>query len=287
MGLYLTVDVEDWHQLLLRRIRGYLPPSTLNVVDGTTRILDLLDETGSKATFFVVGAVARTFPGLIRRIVEAGHMVGSHGHTHTLLSTLGPRRMEEELSTSKKAIEDACGQKVEAFRAPEFSLPTPLKPFFEGLAKCGYSLDSSLYPTSWRALPENLPPGPFKVSTPYGEVREAPITTFQIGSLRFPVGGGTAFRFIPSALPLLLARDPNKTVVLYVHPYECLGRPLRLTGLLLWEVLHKDNLKYTILHNFRTRGVLSTVRKVLKKVPSKALWDLKWDEAAPLRLDLL
>ncbi len=61
----LTIDLEDWHQLFHRRLAGEVIQPTPAVVSATYRLLDMLDEMGIRATFFVVGNVAETYPGLV------------------------------------------------------------------------------------------------------------------------------------------------------------------------------------------------------------------------------
>src|SRR5213593_4111218 len=77
----LTVDLEEWHHVCgvpsLNRERPSLPSR----VDGDTRrTLDLLDRTGTRATFFVLGSVAQSHPRLVEAVASAGHEIACHGH---------------------------------------------------------------------------------------------------------------------------------------------------------------------------------------------------------------
>ena len=72
----MTVDVEDYYQVsafegVVTRDRWDRFESRVEA--NTCRLLDLLGEAGVRSTFFVLGVVAERFPGLIRRIAEAGH----------------------------------------------------------------------------------------------------------------------------------------------------------------------------------------------------------------------
>jgi peptidoglycan/xylan/chitin deacetylase (PgdA/CDA1 family) len=62
------------------------------------------------------------YPELIRRLVDRGHEVGSHGHTHRPLNTLSRREFASEIDESLSAIESACGVRPDDFRAPDFSV---------------------------------------------------------------------------------------------------------------------------------------------------------------------
>src|SRR6185312_15181912 len=85
----LTIDVEDYFH-----VSAFAPhismsqwesmPCRVEVnVDG---ILDLLDETKSRATFFTLAWVAQRYPAVVRRIVERGHELASHGSCHARAS---------------------------------------------------------------------------------------------------------------------------------------------------------------------------------------------------------
>jgi peptidoglycan-N-acetylglucosamine deacetylase len=88
--------------------------------DDTPAILDLLDSHAAHATFFVKGALASKYPELIREIVNRGHEIGNHSHTHPSASfwCLGPSRLARELDTATAAISEAGGAEPVRFRAP-------------------------------------------------------------------------------------------------------------------------------------------------------------------------
>jgi peptidoglycan/xylan/chitin deacetylase (PgdA/CDA1 family) len=85
----------------------------------TRKVLDLLDEHGVKATFFVVGRKVRLFPEVVKEIVERGHAIGIHGHEHSrFMSTMTPRRAEEDLQKALDAVQAATGERTMLFRPP-------------------------------------------------------------------------------------------------------------------------------------------------------------------------
>ena len=87
----MTVDVEDYFQveaffnLIDRKDWGSY---VCRVERNTDRILEMFDAARAKATFFVLGWVAKRHPQLIRRIVESGHEVASHGLEHRRCDSL-------------------------------------------------------------------------------------------------------------------------------------------------------------------------------------------------------
>ncbi len=217
----LTVDVEDWYQSSV----DYDAPITDRVVRNTDRVLEILNDCGAKGTFFVQGLVAEKFPGLVRRLVALGHEVQSHGHTHRPLHGMDRRALRAELDTSRKAIEDAAGVRVTAFRAPDFSILSSNLWALEVLSECGYEVDSSIFPMATKRYGiSEWPLTPSRVRLPNGaQILEVPVAVWRRGRLRFPVAGGGYFRLLPEplvgrALRGILAEQ--RPAVLYCHPYE-------------------------------------------------------------------
>jgi cellulose synthase/poly-beta-1,6-N-acetylglucosamine synthase-like glycosyltransferase/peptidoglycan/xylan/chitin deacetylase (PgdA/CDA1 family) len=84
----------------------------------TPRILDVLERHDVHATFFVLGARAAEYPGLVRRIVEEGHEVGLHGFVHADLAAVGAWRRDFELRESQLAVAGAAQVTTTLLRPP-------------------------------------------------------------------------------------------------------------------------------------------------------------------------
>jgi peptidoglycan/xylan/chitin deacetylase (PgdA/CDA1 family) len=85
----------------------------------TPKVLDLLDEAGVKATFFVIGEKVEAHPELVREIASRGHALGVHGHTHDrFLSLRSPKRVAEDLRLAIDAVERATGERPLLYRPP-------------------------------------------------------------------------------------------------------------------------------------------------------------------------
>src|ERR1041384_4871041 len=82
----LTIDFEDWYQGLEIPVAEWHRFEPRIVASGR-RLLRILDEAGVKATFFVLGRVAEEHPEVVREIAAAGHELGTHGYSHTLIYT--------------------------------------------------------------------------------------------------------------------------------------------------------------------------------------------------------
>lgn len=86
--------------------------------DFTPRVLDLLDEHGCKASFFVLGQQARRHPELVRRMVAEGHSIGNHTFSHPRARPGREARDIWEVRHAQHLIEDISGCKPLWFRPP-------------------------------------------------------------------------------------------------------------------------------------------------------------------------
>src|ERR1039458_7288064 len=121
----LSIDVEDYFQVEafakdVRRADWEQWPS--RVVNNTLRILDLCDEYGSKATYFVLGWVAKKFPQLVREIHARGHELACHSFWHRPVYQLTPEEFREDLRQARGVIEQTAGVRVVGYRAPTWSI---------------------------------------------------------------------------------------------------------------------------------------------------------------------
>src|SRR5438045_8140086 len=137
----ISVDLEDWFSLVRRRLWGVEEPPTDRVVSATRRLLDLLDGAGTKATFFVLGNVADTFPDLVREVRDRGHEIGTHGYGHWRVDEIGADRFRTELRTSRAAIERACGARPLGHRAPEFAVTAATPGASDVMERAGRGVD--------------------------------------------------------------------------------------------------------------------------------------------------
>jgi polysaccharide deacetylase family protein (PEP-CTERM system associated) len=216
-----TIDVEDWYQSCV----DFDAPITSRVVRNTERVLEVLDEHCIKATFFVQGRVAETFPALVRRIIAEGHEVQSHGFSHRPLHRMSRWDLRNELDRARKTVEDAAGAQVTAFRAQDFSVLAGNLWAVDILAAVGFEVDSSIFPmkagrygiAGWEVAPHY-------VETPHhGRILEVPVAIWTMGRWRVPVAGGGYWRLIPASVLVRALRGIVATprpAIVYCHPYE-------------------------------------------------------------------
>jgi peptidoglycan/xylan/chitin deacetylase (PgdA/CDA1 family) len=106
-----TVDAEDWPQLMCSYL-GHETSVSEQFARSIESTLDLLDERGIRATFFVVAPHAEQEPGVIQEIVARGHEVASHGVTHAKLPEFSPRKFRDDLKRSIDVLQQITGEEV-------------------------------------------------------------------------------------------------------------------------------------------------------------------------------
>jgi len=200
MRLLLSIDFEDWHQLVHRRL-GFADWNRPHAVleRQTAYLLDLLDELDAKATFFLLGMTVAQHREVVAEVVRRGHEPASHGYTHARVYDQTRDEFRADVERSVEAIAHATGQQPVAYRAPAFSINRRTPWAYEVLAAAGFRYDSSQYDSP--RVPDRLgdiPKEPYRL----GELWELPVA-----------GGGSYWRMLPP-------RNLGELAVLYFHPYE-------------------------------------------------------------------
>lgn len=85
---------------------------------GTDKVLAVLAEHDTTATFFVLVGRARRHPGLLAEVVDAGHEIALHGVDHARLTTFSPRQVRDRTRDARNELEDLVGQPIRWFRPP-------------------------------------------------------------------------------------------------------------------------------------------------------------------------
>lgn len=220
----ISIDLELFrHTPAFRSANGQLEDETLGL-GSVNQLLEAFESVGATATFFVVSEIAESYPEVIKRIDAAGHEIGSHTHTHRLLTTLDPKERREELCHSREVLRSITGQAVRGFRAPAFDLP---ENYFTELAAAGYDYDSSINPC--RTIPgwyggeydtqRAVPASTINPTAP-SDLIEIPITISPF--FRLPVSGAW-IRLLGRHYTLWGTQaiaDDGIPPVLYTHPWE-------------------------------------------------------------------
>jgi polysaccharide deacetylase family protein (PEP-CTERM system associated) len=248
----LTVDVEEYFQVhAFEEVVGRENWENYEsrVEASTSRILDILAETGTRASFFILGWIAERHPILVRRIRDAGHEVATHGYGHWLVYRQTPDQFRSDLQRSLDIIQDITGEKVLGFRAPSFSITKHSLWAVDVVQECGLRYDSSIYPA--RPLVHNRYGFPGAPCAPYlirPGLWEFPMTIVHWLGRDFPIGGGGWLRHYPYALTRWGLRKVNaegRPAIVYLHPWEVDPEQPRINGSLWRQFLHYHNLDKT------------------------------------------
>ena len=266
------MDVEDWFQVgAFENVidRADWDGLADRVENNCAAILDLFAEADVHATFFTLGWVAQRHPALMRRIVAGGHEIASHGWDHERVFRMDRKSFAEDLSRSRKAIEDAAGVTVTGYRAPSFSIDYRTPWAYMILAEQGFAYSSSVAPVAhdhygWREAPRFA----FK-PLPWSDLVEIPVTTALFAGKRLAAGGGGFFRVLPYGFSRWAIRQVNRTdgrpAVFYFHPWEIDPDQPRVSG---------ASLKSKLRHYTNLDGMAAKLRQLI--------FDFRWG-----RMDVL
>ncbi len=222
----MTVDVEDYFQVSAFEHhvdRGNWDSIPRRVEPAMDRILDLFQSRDVKATFFTLGWVAKRHPELVQRIVAQGHELASHGWEHARVSSQTPQQFREDVSRTRKTLEDIGGQAVKGYRAASYSIGPEQTWAWEELAEAGYQYSSSIVPIKHDHY--GMPGAPrFAFQAVEGRLLEIPVTTLPLAGRNINCGGGGWFRLFPYAFSRWALSRVNtreqQSGIFYFHPWE-------------------------------------------------------------------
>jgi polysaccharide deacetylase family protein (PEP-CTERM system associated) len=219
-----TIDVEDYFQVAA--FDKVIDRSTWNarqirVESNVDRLLEMLNTHQTKATFFTLGWVAERFPSMVRRIVDQGHELASHGYGHQKVTDLTPEEFAEDIVKAKRILEDLAGIVVTGYRAPSFSIGSKNLWAHDVLSAHGHKYSSSVYPvkTDLYGMPE-APRTPWQTESGLWEI---PPSTIRLGQKNFPGSGGGYFRLLPlfiSKWGFTRTNSEGQPAIFYCHPWE-------------------------------------------------------------------
>ena len=234
----LTIDVEDWFQVLnMAHVidRKDWDAHELRCADATRSLLELFDQRQVRATFYFLGWIAERCPDLVKEVQAAGHEIGSHGYDHRLLDDLGRTGFREDLSRTAKILHDIAGVEVRAFRACTWSVTSRTPWAIDELLASGVTIDSSVFPVRHPdyGVPD-APTTPYRIADERGELLEFPPLCWEVLGRRLPVGGGGYLRLLPLSLLRWGLRQKERMGspgCVYLHPWEVdPGQPRQQLG---------------------------------------------------------
>lgn len=261
-GYMLSFDVEEWFHI----VNSDFSPDKINlgnlesrVEKNITNLLEILERHKIKATFFILGSVAKRKPKIVKAIYKQDHEIATHGYNHKGLDRLSEDQFIRDVKCSKDLLEDIIGDKILGYRAPSFTINDK---FARVLGDIGFKYDSSYFPSSFHKKYGDLNSiekdieGVAKLDNGLIEV---PIPTMNIFGKQIPWGGGGYFRFSPYKTYELGARLISflkGNFVFYLHSWEIDPDQPRLDFL---------PLNYRLRHYFRLNKTKKRLNCLLNK----------------------
>ncbi len=267
----LTLDIEDWSQsspeMFSAVSMARLSTPTMRAVTNTRRLLRILDEYKARATCFILGSIAETFPSLVGEIHDSGHEIASHGYYHLPIHLLKPEEFQADVARSLECLRRITGEKIRGYRAPWFSITRSTEWALPILADLGLEYDSSQFPLhnryyrfpGWDGA-QDADRFPSRLAFGDRRLLELPLTTARILGQNLPLAGGAYLRFLPLSLFKWAIRNANRRghpSIFYLHPHDLDTQDLK-------EPMHKATLKGRLVQWAMCAGRSSNERKLRK-----------------------
>jgi polysaccharide deacetylase family protein (PEP-CTERM system associated) len=231
-----TVDLEEWFHIF--DVERFCDPAGWErleprIEETASEVLALLERHRVRATFFVLGWIARRHGDLVRRIHDAGHEIASHGYLHVRATDTDEAGLRRDIEESIDVLEELTGERPRGYRAPEWSIVRETRWAFEVLADLGFTYSSSTVPLTGMGE-RGFPPLPHRVETPAGPIVEFPISTMRAFHEGLPYSGGLPLRCAPYWYIVEKLKFENRSGnpgMVYVHPWEFDGEhpPMELS----------------------------------------------------------
>ena len=271
----LSIDVEGFVESMLESFtvpERYIDRTKESYEIGANveATLELVDNLGIRATFFVLGRIAHDQPEVVRGIVSNGHEVACHSFCHKRISGQSPDEFRQDVKRAKSLLEDVAGQEVYGFRAPDFSIVSESMWELAILKEVGFKYDASLTPTDIHDVYGN--PGIEKgIHVLSDGLWEFPASTFSLFGKSIPFGGGGYMRLYPVWYTRRLIRRyelNDLPCMLYMHPYELGPEIPQIQGISLYrKYRHYHNVSIgsnrlaRVVDGFRFDTAISILRK--------------------------
>lgn len=226
--ILLGIDFEDWYhpELVAPFISEEKKIPTM--FRGLDKILNLLRQNNSKATFFLVGELLESNPELSDKILSDGHEIGFHTMKHTRLDS---PNFQATFKYELEKFDKLVSKKIIGFRAPTFSLNEKSSWVIDELVDNGYKYDSSVIPakTSMYGIP-SAEKSPYRITSSSldenddnGTLLEFPLMVTKFLGKTIPAAGGFYLR----TLPLWIMKNTIKSyeqqgiqASFYIHSWE-------------------------------------------------------------------
>jgi polysaccharide deacetylase family protein (PEP-CTERM system associated) len=232
MGHFASIDLEDWYNDV-EHVEPANDAAFARAFDRQlSRVVEIFDVTGTRATFFTLGRTAERWPQWIKKLHAAGHEIASHGYRHDTLPTLTPTAFRADLRRSLDVLAGLTGVRPVGYRAPIFSLGRAETAWaYDVMVEEGIRYSSSVFPFRGRRYGiDDHPLTPVRVTRGAGSLLEVPLSVVSVRGRRIPIAGGGFWRVTPTPLihaGLRAIERDGRAAVLYLHPHEFDDQALR------------------------------------------------------------
>jgi polysaccharide deacetylase family protein (PEP-CTERM system associated) len=190
----------------------------------TELTLDLLDEVGAKATFFVLGWIGEHQPEVVAEVARRGHEIASKGYFHRSIRDLSPQQFREDVRRSRDALESAANVPVRGYRIPRGAFGEGDLWALDVLAEEGFAYDSSIRPFGFESTKQPFRRFIHRHEHAGRSIWEVPLSTWKLGPLTLPISGGNYLRqlphfFIRHAIEQWV-HEQSSPLVFYFHIWE-------------------------------------------------------------------
>lgn len=265
----LTFDIEEWY--LEKTFNCNRKERYAEFDLYLEKLLNLLEETSTKATFFCVGKMAAEFPEVVKKIFDKGHEIGCHSNVHTWLNKMSQDDVLEDTRIAVDSLEQLIGRKVLSYRAPAFSIGDNNKWTFDVLAECGIERDASVFPTSrdFGGFSSFGYKEPVIIDHNGIKIKEFPICTASFFGKELAYSGGGYFRFFPL---WLVKKEMKKApyTMCYFHIGDLLPETSGVMSKKAYEEYFKESgtlmnrYKRYFKSNFGKKGAWIKLEKLIK-----------------------
>lgn len=289
----LSFDIEEW--FIEQNYHGGRTEKYLEFDRYLNSILDLLDETETKATFFCLGKVATNFPHIVKTIVHRGHEIGCHSNSHMWLTQMSPKQLKEDTHDAVAALQDICGHRVNSYRAPAFSIGLDNKWAIEVLASEGIEYDASIFPTrrDFGGFEEFSSDSPSIISYNGINLKEFPISLTQVLGYDIAYSGGGYFRLFPYSF-IKNKLEMSEYSMTYFHIGDLINQSDKFMSRKEYEEYFKEtgNFKNRVIRyikaNLGTGKAFSKLDKLVRDIQfvslSHASEMINWDTVTRIEL---
>jgi polysaccharide deacetylase family protein (PEP-CTERM system associated) len=271
----ITIDVEEYFQ-----VEAFAKNIVINdwktfesrIEYQMDILFNLLKEKQVHATFFVLGIIAEKHPNIIKKIIDNGHELASHGYNHQHISKQSQEEFSEDITRAKKLLEDLSSNPVSGYRAPCFSISADNEWAHDEIQKAGYLYSSSTYPIAHDnyGVPK-APRTPFYLAN---GLLEIPVSTYKFKQKSFPAGGGGFFRLFPYFLFKNILNSSSKQldfINFYTHPWEYDPNQPRI----------KSSFKSNFRHHVNQHSALLKLSKLCDQYKFKTLANIHLHKTYP------